>query len=178
MTCQRFEISPPACASRNQFQLQNPIHTTSLYGLKLEGRESRPVKLPRLWHSPNQNLGKEIVSQVKAHQGQVLESVQKKSRSRMDRRDGEESLTRLMLSNPDLEGDPLKLLRTSEAFWKVFYLLNSFQNWHSKVQRQQQNNYGSLSKELTQIILSIHEQSTLMLTRRDRLWLWNASCRR
>ena len=86
------------------------------------------MKLPRLWHSPNQNLGKEIISRVKAHQGQVLESVQKISRSRMDRRDDEQSLTRLMLSDPDLEGDPLKLLRTSEAFWKVFNLLNSFQN--------------------------------------------------
>lgn len=29
------------------------------------------------------------------------------------------SLARQMLSDPDLEGEPLKLLRVSEAFWKV-----------------------------------------------------------
>ena len=29
------------------------------------------------------------------------------------------SVTQQMLSNPDLEDEPLKLLRTSEAFWKV-----------------------------------------------------------
>ena len=36
----------------------------------------------------------------------------------------EESLARSMLSDPDLEGEPLKLLRTMEAFWKVRLAFN------------------------------------------------------
>lgn len=41
------------------------------------------------------------------------------SRQGADSRRGAESLTQSILSDPDIEGDPLKFLKVSEAFWQA-----------------------------------------------------------
>ena len=54
-----------------------------------------------------------------AQSDQLYKSDRKGTDSRQSKLKMEESIAKRMLSDPDLEGEPLKLLRTMEAFWKA-----------------------------------------------------------
>lgn len=123
MTC-HLKFPQITCPKRNShlnFRHSHNDRNHSIVELPGQGHMLRQRPSSALPAGNRNHSSKDPSISATAHPDQLSRDTQQDFQAKSQRRSSEDSLVKSMLSDPDLEGEPLKLLRTMEAFWKVSY---------------------------------------------------------